>query len=245
MTDSNGTGSNSPPAGTTLATGATGTPPPDQTPSPASEFKPDPGKTEVENATAKAAWDAEQAAKAKPPEETPEQKAAKEAAAKNAVSKDNPFKPEELKLPDGVKIDETTSKSFVDLVNKFGIGRDAAAELVNLQVAAMKAASEKGDSAWNDMQTEWQNNIKADPDFAGDKFTTAQAGIGQLLTKYGDAATRAAFDLTGAGNNPAIFKMLSKIAQDLTEPGPRPVPSLTSVPKDHASILFPNQGKAA
>ena len=220
-------------------------PPSDQTPSPASEFKPDPGKSEAENLAAKTAWEAEQAAKAKPEAETPEQKAAKETEAKNKVSKDNPFKVEELKLPDGMKIDEPTSKGFVDLVNKFGIPRDAAAELVNLQAAAMKAASEKGESAWNDLQTEWQKAVKADPDFVGEKFTTAQAGIGQLLTKYGDDGVKAAFDLTGAGNNPAIFKFLSKIAKDLTEPGPRPIPSLTSVPKSAAETLFPNQGKAA
>ncbi len=208
-----------------------------------SEFKPDPGKTEAENAAAKTAWEAE---KAKPSEETAEQKAAKEAEAKNKVSKENPFKVEELKLPEGFTIDEPTSKGFVEIVNKFGLPRDAVAELVALQANAMKVASEKGVNDWNALRTEWQSKIKSDPDFGGDKITVNQAAIGQLLTKYGDDEVRHAFDLTDAGNHPAVFRFLSKIAKDLVEPGPRPVPTPPSPARSAADILYGDtQGKAA
>lgn len=226
-------------------------PPIDPTPSPASEFKPDPGKTEAENAAAKTAWEAEQAAKkADPAAETPEAKAAREAAEKVKVTKDNPFKVEEIKLPEGVALDEATSKGFVDLVNKYGLPRDAVADLVNLQAEAMKSASEKGVNDWNNLRTEWQSQIKADPEVGGQNLTSSQAAIGQLLVKYGgegdaQAQLRRAFDLTDAGNNPHIFKFLSKIAKDLTEPGPRLIPDPSTPPRSAADILFGNQGKAA
>lgn len=223
-----------------------GTTPPAPTESTPSEFKPDPGKTEAENAAAKTAWEAEQATKGKAPEETPEQKAAKETETKNKVSKENPFKVEELKLPEGFTIDEPTSKGFVEIVNKFGLPRDAVAELVALQANAMKVASEKGVNDWNNLRTEWQSKIKSDPDFGGDKVTVNQAAIGQLLTKYGDDEVRHAFDLTDAGNHPAIFRFLSKIAKDLVEPGPRPVPTPPSPARSAADILYGDtQGKAA
>ncbi len=217
---------------------------PTSSPQPSAEFKPDPGKTDAENATAKAAFDAEQA-KGKPPELTPEQKAAAEAAAKLVVSKDNPFKPEELKLPDGITIDETASKGFVDLINKHGIPRDAAAALVTLQTDLIKAASEKSDAQWNELQTTWQNEVKADKEIGGDKLTTTLSGIGKLLDKYGDSKTRDAFNLTGAGNNPAIVKFLAKMSADLTEPGTRPPPSQTTPAQSLAEKMYPNQGKAA
>jgi hypothetical protein len=223
-------------------------PTPAPSPTPASEFKPDPGKTDAENATAKAAFDAEAAKSKEPakPEPTAEEKAAAEAKAKLAVSKDNPFKPEELKLPEGLTLDEGLSKGFVELVNKHSIPRDVAAELVKLQTDAMKAASEKSDTQWSELQTKWQNDIKADKDFGGDKLATNQSGIGHLLTKYGDADVRAAFDLTGAGNHPAIFRFLSKMAADLVEPGARSpsIPPSQSL-QDVASKMYPNQGKAA
>lgn len=211
------------------------------------EFKSDPGKTDAENAVAKAAFDAEQAKLKEAPkvEPTPEEKAKLEAETKNKVSPDNPFKPEELKLPDGFVIDETASKGFVELVNKHGIPRDGVAELVKLQSDLMKAASERGDAQRDELWNSWRNEVMADKEIGGDKLTQTQAGIGHLLTKYGDAKTRAAFDLTGAGNHPDIIKFLAKMTADLTEPGTRPPPSHTTSEKSLADKMYPNQGKAA
>lgn len=180
----------------------------------------------------------------KPPveEKTAEQKAADEAAAKANDTRANPFKADEIKLAEGFEVDEATTKSFVDVVNKFGLPRDAVAELVTLQSNAMKAASEKGSALWTKMQEDWQKEIQADPDIGGEKLKENLGAVAKVLDKYGTPDLRAAFDLTGAGNNPHVIRFMAKIAKELNEPGPT-----TGVPasgaKDPAATLFPNQGR--
>jgi len=214
-----------------------------QTPTTSPEATPAPG--DAVKPPESAPVSSPEAAPGVPPPPTAEEKAAAEAKAKALVSKDNPFKPEELKLPEGFVLNEDASKTFVELVNKHAIPRDAVGDLVKLQADFMKAASEKGETQWNELQTTWQNEVRADPEIGGSKLSQTQSGIGKLLTTYGDDKVRAAFDLTGAGNNPAIVRFLAKMAADLTEPGVRSPPHLPQTEKTAAEVLYPNQGKAA
>lgn len=183
----------------------------------ATEFTPDPAKSAEENAAAKEAFDktvAETKAKA---DADAAAKAKADEAAKANDTKVNPFKVEELKVPEGMTVDEATSKSFVELVNKFGIGRDAAAELVNLQASLAKSASEAGSKAWNDMQETWRKEVEADPALGGEKLKPALGAISKLVDQFGSPELRTAFDLTGAGNNPHVIRFLHKIASQLGE----------------------------
>lgn len=203
------------------------------------EFKPDTTKTEAENAAAKLEFDNKVVADKK----IADDKAAADAA--NKVSKDSPFKVEELKLPEGFTLDESTSKGFVELVNKHGIPRDAAAELVKLQADFMKAASEKGDKQWTDLQEQWSNEVKADPEIGGDKLGPTTGAIAKVIDKYGTPELRTAFDLTGAGNNLHVIKFLAKIAKDLTEGSAPPNSMAAGNQQTIAERMYPNQGKAA
>lgn len=217
-------------------------PAPSPTPEPAAtEFVPDAAKSAEENAAAKAEFDkATSEAKAKS-ELDAKAKADAEAAAKANDTKANPFKVEELKVPEGLQVDEAISKSFVELVNKFGIGRDAAAELVNLQATLAKSASEAGSKAWSDMQDTWRKEALADPDIGGEKLKPAIGAISKVIDQFGSPELRIAFDLTGAGNNPHVLKFLHKVASVLGEgnfvPG-----SPGNTPMSAADKLYGKQG---
>lgn len=222
----------------------------------AEEFKPDPAKSEADNATAKAAWqktqdDAKAKAEAdKKAAETPEAKAArekqeKEAAEKtskdeaNKVTKENPFKPEEIKLPEGFTVDEPTQSEFVNIVNEESIPRSAVAKLVALQAKVQKAASEAGSKLYADMHADWQKQAAADPDIGGDKLKPALAGISKLVDQAPDSkAVREALDLTGAGNHPAIIKWLNKIVPMFTEPNAAPSGTPKAPELSHADRIY-------
>ena len=202
------------------------------------EFVADPAKSAEENATAKAAFD--KAATDKAATEAAEKKAADEKAAANDT-KVTPFKLEEIKLPEGFVIDETVSKPFVDIVNKYGLGRDAVAELTALQATAMKNVSDGGTKAWTDMQEKWTGEVKADPEIGGEKLETTLSSISKVVDKYGSPEARSAFDITGAGNNPHIIKMLAKMAKELNEGSFVPAGDPTVGKKTAAERMFPNQ----
>lgn len=133
-----------------------------------------------------------------------------------------PYKMEEMKLPDGVEIHQPSQESFVKLVNEHAIPRKTVDALLNLQADVMKAASEMGSKAFTDLQAAWQDEVQKHPTIGGAHLQGHLANIGKLIDFAGPVLSpkvRAAFDLTGAGNHPAIVEWLSGIAKELVESG--------------------------
>lgn len=181
----------------------------------------------------------------KPPEavQTPEEKVKAEAEAATKAADDTkatPFKVDEIKLAEGFEVDPTLAGELTEVINEFGIPRSAVTKLLSLQEKAMSATSEAGSRLWSETQDTWRKEITADPDIGGDKWGKVSASIGQVLDKYGSPEVRAALDMTGAGNNPHIARMMAKIAADLTEPGFVPSGKPANQPQDTASKLYPD-----
>jgi hypothetical protein len=109
------------------------------------------------------------------------------------------------------------------------------------------------------LRSDWQGKTKADPDFtshvSGDKtgLDAVKLDIGKALNALGNpklaADFRAAMDLTGAGDHPAVVKTLLKLSAFITEGthvsgrGPstlgQQAPGTTARPT-HAKALYPN-----
>lgn len=161
----------------------------------------------------------------------------------NLVTKDNPFKAEEVKFPDGTQVDQAMVSSFVDVVNEFGLPRTAVAKLLDLQQKAMLANSEAGSRDWAKMQETWTGEVMKDPEIGGQNWPQVQTKIGGLLDTFGSPELRQAFDLTGAGNNPHVVRFMSKVANILSESGYISSNASGATEKSAAEILYPNQGK--
>jgi hypothetical protein len=159
-------------------------------------------------------------------------------------TKANPFKAEEIEFSSAdVSIDPEIGNAFAEVVNKHGIPRNAVAELVALQEKTMQANSEASSRAWKDVQAAWVDEVTKDAEIGGKNWPQVQSKIGQLIDTHGSPELREAFDLTGAGNNPAIVRFMSKIANVLSESGHISAGMPSTAPKTAAEILYPNQGK--
>jgi hypothetical protein len=155
--------------------------------------------------------------------------------------KAEPFTIKDMQLPEGLKADEKAQGQFVELVNKYGISREAAKDLVGLQSDLVRRASEANTAAWDQVQDQWRAQVTADSEIGGSKTEGALTSIAKLLDRYGEGipSLRQTFDYTGAGNHPDIVKFLSRIAKDLTEGGPiSGGPPASGQPRDPADILF-------
>lgn len=185
------------------------------------EWKDDPAKSADENKAGKEAFD--KAATEKKTADEAKAKTDKEAAdkAKANDTKQTPFKVEELTalIPQGMELDPAVSKDFGDLVNKYGLGRDAVADLVKLQTGLMQSTSEKGSTDWTKTQDEWKATVMKDPDIGGAKNPEVMARVAFLRDAYGKDIPdlKQALDMTGAGNHPAFIKWVNNISQDLVE----------------------------
>lgn len=118
-----------------------------------------------------------------------------------------------------------------------------AQELVNLQAEVLKQASGKSSELWKATQDKWQEDIRKDPDVGGEKLEPVLAGITKLIDKYGSNELREVFDTTGAGNNVHVVKFLNAVAKELVVEGAPAVGSVARGARDHADIIYPNQGK--
>lgn len=131
-----------------------------------------------------------------------------------------PLTADALKFEDGVQVNEGARNEFLDILNNRDISpAEQAQKLVDLQTRLAREASETGSQAWADLQTQWQDEVRNDPDIGGAKLETNLAAIGKLVDQFGTPELRAVMDLTGAGNNVHVVKFCANIAKALTEGG--------------------------
>lgn len=172
----------------------------------------------------------------------------------NAPPKDTPADPpvaiepltvESLTLPEGFELQPEMATQFLEILNGEMEPKDRANALVELHTKTMTEALEADSKAWDNMQTEWKEAAKADPDIGGAKLQPTLTNIGKLLDEFGDSDVRSVFDGTGAGNNVHMIKFLGKIAETLTEGKffKAGVPGSANDPNAAASRLYPSATK--
>ncbi len=120
-------------------------------------------------------------------------------------------------LPEGVQIDEKAMGEAAVLFKEVGLEQDQAQKLLTFAANREKAIAEAGVNAYVALQTKWVSEIKADPEIGGDKLPASLADAARAIDRLGGQDLRAAMDLTGAGNNPAIVKALVRMGQMLKE----------------------------
>lgn len=131
-----------------------------------------------------------------------------------------PLTAENLSFQEGVQVNEGARDEFLGILNNRDLSpAEQAQKLVDLQTRLASEASETGSQAWADMQTQWQDEVRSDPDVGGAKLDGTLASIGKLVEQFGSDELRAVMDVTGAGNNIHVIKFCANIARALTEGG--------------------------
>lgn len=69
-----------------------------------------------------------------------------------------------------------------------------------------------------DQTAEWQAEIKADPEFGGDKLKKSLGFAAAAIDKLGGNDLRKALNQTNAGNNPAVVRAMIRMGQMMADP---------------------------
>lgn len=152
-----------------------------------------------------------------PKDEPPKEEPPKEEPPKEEPPAAEPLTVEQLKIPEGFEVQPELSGKFLEILNGDQSPLDRANALLALHGETLNAASEASSKAWDDMQTEWKDEVKADPTVGGAKLQPTLNNIGKLINEFGNDELRSVFDTTGAGNNVHMVKFLNTIAEKLTE----------------------------
>jgi hypothetical protein len=132
-------------------------------------------------------------------------------------------------LPEGVKLDDASMSTFKEVLGGELPPQERGQRLIDMHLQELQrrddALSQHQIQVWNDTQTQWKDAVKADPELGGNRFnTTIQTCISAVNRFGGNAQQRAellqALDFTGAGNNPAIIRLITNMASRLSEGTP-------------------------
>jgi len=132
-------------------------------------------------------------------------------------------------LPEGVKLEDAPLNTFKEILGGELPPQERGQRLIDMHLAEIQrrdqALMEHQVKVWNDTQIQWKDAVKADPELGGNRFnTTIQTCISAVNRFGGNAQQRAellqALDFTGAGNNPAIIRLINNMASRLSEGSP-------------------------
>lgn len=149
----------------------------------------------------------------------------------------------DLAIPDGISLEADgkplpEAETFLSLINEHKVPKAAADAILALYPKLLEQTAGQYAAQWEATQNDWQEKLRAEPEFGGAKLQTSLSAAAKILDKYGDADVREALAITGAGNHPAIFRFLSKIARDLNEAPPVSGTPATSTVRPIADRMF-------
>lgn len=183
-----------------------------------------------------------------PAKEPEKPKEKKEESAEKEVAKPEPIEYKDLKIPEGIDSEALGLSKFVDIASKNGIPQEAAETIIAELAPQIADALKAPYTEWNKLQTQWQSQVKDDPEIGGANHEATMNNIAKLRDNpaYCSPAFVEALTITGVGNHPEFIRTFNKIALALNEQ-PRLQPG--SIPnsnekKDPALKLYPNQGRS-
>lgn len=153
------------------------------------------------------------------------------------------FDAAKLTLPEGMKADDPAFKSFGEIFTDDKLDPQAKGQkLIDLYKDAVAGMRQQQQDVWKTTNDGWVAAVKADPEIGGAKFEPTKTSIARAIDSLGpelSVAFRQGLDATGAGNHPAIWKGLAKMAALLTEGGHVSGSPPSGTP-DLGATFFPN-----
>lgn len=147
-----------------------------------------------------------------------------------------------LKPPEGYTLDATLGNEFLTLLNTEKDPAKLAQGLIELSAKANELSSEMGSQLFDEVQTEWTNATKADPEVGGPRYEASIATSKQIVERFGGPKLQEALELTGLGAHPEFVRFMTKVAPLLTEGNPVS-PATPAAPKQRYTPmdLYPDQ----
>lgn len=119
----------------------------------------------------------------------------------------------EFKAPEGFedRFDAAAAAAVEKEARALGLTQEAAQSYLNAMAERAKNEDTARETAWKTTQEGWISEVKADPKLGGTNFDKTQSQLKAVIEKFGDQAAKDFFDTTGAGNHPALCRMLAGI----------------------------------
>lgn len=135
----------------------------------------------------------------------------------DAKKDETPETYEAFTLPEGVQLDDKVLAQATPIFKDVGLSQDQAQKLVSLYAGMQQTAAEAQIAGFNQVKSDWQAQIKGDPEFGGDKLPKTLGAAKAVLAKYGDKALVNDLKEWGWANHPGLIRLLARVDANLSE----------------------------
>lgn len=126
------------------------------------------------------------------------------------------FDPAKITLPEGMTVNQGALDAAAPVIAELGLTQEQGQKLIDVytklqadQAAEFEATMEA-----------WRGQVAKDPEVGGAKFEANVAKVQGLVQKFGDPELADYLASSGAGNNPAVFRFVARLAAAIGEDVP-------------------------
>lgn len=140
--------------------------------------------------------------------------------------------------------DEESFNKFLETVNNAPSREELAKSLLNVYSESLEATAKATEAAFEETQTQWQEQVKSDPTYGKDNLDKSLANAKTVAEEYGGKEFLQLLNLTGAGNNLSMIAFLNKVHAALPQEGEPVAGTPSQAQRTLADRLFPTaEGK--
>lgn len=123
----------------------------------------------------------------------------------------------DLKVPDGMTIDEAALAEFDPIARELNLSNEQAQKLADIYSKRMAESSRQQQEQWKQTTEKWVDDVKADKELGGQNLETSIKHAQAALNKFGTPELRSQMDATGMGNHPELVRVFARIGKAMAE----------------------------
>lgn len=147
----------------------------------------------------------------------------------------------DLKMPDGVEIDEELASALGPEFAELGLTNKQAQKLVDKYIETQQKRAEVQVRDWHKTVNGWKEEAENDPEIGGAKWESSKSSAIRAVRALGTPELREYLEWSGGGNHPEVIRFMAKVGAMIKEDNPAGGGTEgAGKPADPAHILFPN-----
>lgn len=150
-----------------------------------------------------------------------------------------------LKAPENALFDTNHLEQFKGLARELGLTPEAAQKLVERDNQLLSGFVDKNKQEWAQQTAQWAEQIKADKELGGEKFSATVTSARTALDRFASPEFKRMLNETGYGNHPELVRLFANIGKAMREDG-RMAQQAGAPPakeKTMAELFYPNMAK--
>lgn len=147
----------------------------------------------------------------------------------------------ELKLPEGMTLDDATLASYKATAKELGLDSPKAQKLLEFQNGITAAAEKARAESYAKMEAEWTAALKSDPEIGGPAYEASEKNARLAVQKFGGQPLEQLLVAAGLANHPTLVKTFARIGKAMSDDSVAGSSSTGAAPSAEADLaaLFP------